>query len=230
MNYLEWNNIIGEHFFNPRNAGKDVYLYITKVDIINLVRQENSSLSDGSVWIDFVNAIKGGLPGASGNIASRAKCCYDRRNLISIDKTPIRFPPYISYLVFFVLPLTENLEGDYNSNNYYGRLNRLLTDSSIDQTLGVSDFRDYNLNLLWSDLENWANIKHCGDLGRFRVMPFKNANWIYVGKPFSQCILPPKATVKLPELFLQSGMMPWRASRTAPSKWRRPLLPSSVMV
>jgi hypothetical protein len=27
MNYLEWNNLIAQHFFNPENAGKDVYLY-----------------------------------------------------------------------------------------------------------------------------------------------------------------------------------------------------------
>lgn len=208
MNYLEWNNLVAEYFFNPKNGGKDVYLYLTKIDIIKLVRQENCFSSDESIWADFVNAIKIGLPGSSGNIASRAKSCYDRRNLVSIDKTPIRFPPYISYLVFFVLPLTEDLDGDYNSNNYYGRLNRLLTDNSIDQTLGVPDFRDNNINLLWSDLENWANIKHSGDLGWFRAIPFKNTTWIYVGKPFSQCILPPSTTAKLSELFLQAGMIP----------------------
>ena len=35
----EWNNIISAYFFNPDNAGKDIHLFITKQEIINLAKE-----------------------------------------------------------------------------------------------------------------------------------------------------------------------------------------------
>ncbi|MGG1920217.1 hypothetical protein AB1278_00190 [Chryseobacterium sp. NRRL B-14798] len=58
------------------------------------------------------------------------------------------------------------------------------------------------------DLANWANIKKQCDLGLFNVVPFSNANWVYVGKVFSQCVLPPKFLNRLPELFESIGLVP----------------------
>ena len=36
MNYLDWNDCLLSHFFNTENEGKEVFLYITKNEIINL--------------------------------------------------------------------------------------------------------------------------------------------------------------------------------------------------
>jgi hypothetical protein len=46
------------------------------------------------------------------------------------------------------------------------------------------------------------------DLGIFELKKFGNPNWIHVGKPFSQCVLPPSAINKLPELFFKAGLIP----------------------
>ncbi len=209
MTYLEWNNIISEYFFNPTNAGTDVYLYLTQTDIVQLAEHHYDQDEDkNKIWADFIGAIKRGLPGSNGSIITKAKYAYDKRALLRIDSVEIKYPPYLTYLVFFVLPLIEGIDGTYSANNYYDRLNRFLKNNQINENINTNDFRDNQINSLWEDLSNWANIKNNGDLGLFKIMPFTNKNWIYVGKVFSQCIFPPKAIKRLPELFSQAGMIP----------------------
>src|SRR5690606_26117470 len=118
-------------------------------------------------------------------------------------------PPYISYLTFLVLPLIENVDdNNQRANNYYGRLNAFLKNNQINETIGTTDFSNNQINCLWEDLATWANIKNNGDFGVFNLIPFSNANWIYVGKVFSQCVLPPKFLNRLPELFESIGLVP----------------------
>jgi hypothetical protein len=209
MKYLEWNNIISEYFFNPANAGKDIHLYLTKYDIISIAKQHLDEETDDEIWADFVGKIKFGIPGASGNIISKAKYAYDKRTATRIDSVEIKYPPYISYLTFIVLPLIENVDNsNLRANNYYGRLNTFLQSHQINETIRTADFSNNLINCLWEDLANWANIKNNGDLGLFNVVPFSNANWVYVGKVFSQCVLPPKFLNCLPELFESIGLVP----------------------
>jgi hypothetical protein len=210
MKYLEWNNIISEFFFNPANAGKDIHLYLTRNDIISIASLHFGEETEDEIWSDFVGKIKFGLPGASGNVIARAKYAYEKRNLKSIDSIEIKYPPYISYLVFLILPLIEDSAGCNNqrANNYYGRLNDFLKRNQINDTIGTNDFSINKINCLWGGLANWANVKNNGDLGLFNVIPFANINWIYVGKVFSQCVLPPKFLNRLPELFESIGLVP----------------------
>lgn len=208
MQYLEWNNIISEYFFNPANAGRNIHLYTTKADIIHLASKYFEEESEDEIWNDFIIAIKRGLPGSNGNIIAKAKYAYEKRQLLRIDSVEIKYPPYITYLVFFVLPLIEGIDGTYSANNYYDRLNRLLNVNNINETIGTNDFRNNQINNLWDNLANWANVKNNGDLGLFNVIPFTNARWVYVGKVFSQCVLPPKFLNRLPELFESIGLVP----------------------
>jgi hypothetical protein len=208
MDYIEWNNIISEYFFNFANAGKNIHLYTTRTDIIHLARKYFEEESDDEIWDDFIIAIKRGLLGSSGNITAKAKYAYEKRLLLRIKSIEIKYPPYISYLVFFVLPLIEGVDGTYSANNYYDRLNRFLSTNHINETIGTNDFRNNQINCLWDSLANWANVKNNGDLGLFNVIPFTNRHWVYVGKVFSQCILPPKFLNRLPELFESIGLVP----------------------
>lgn len=218
MKYLEWNNIISEHFFNPFNSGKDIHLYLTKNDIINLARKNFDSKTDDEIWDDFISSIKLGVPGSNGNIIAKAKYAHLKNNLVgrnksngkptTIDEVPVLYPPFISYLVFIVLPLVEGDDDDRRANNYYPRLNSFLHSIGINENIGSNDFRNNDINSLWVDLSKWANGVQNGDLGLFNVIPFTNANWIYVGKVFSQCVLPPKFLNRLPELFESIGLVP----------------------
>ena len=219
MKYLEWNNIISAYFFNPVNAGKEIHLYLTKNDIIGLARQNFNEETEDEIWIDFIKSIKRGIPGSNGNVIAKAKHAHSKNNLIglkksdgtfaAIDDVPVLYPPYISYLTFLVLPLIESLDNtNLRSNNYYGRLNAYLQSHQINENIGTTDFSNNQINSLWEDLASWANIKNNGDLGLFNVVPFSNANWVYVGKVFSQCVLPPKFLNRLPELFDSIGLVP----------------------
>lgn len=208
MKYLEWNNIISRHFFNNKNAGRDIHLYLSKADIINIASAYLNTETEECIWDDFIKAIRIGLPGSKGNIIAKTKYCYDKRYLTRIDSIEIIFPLYITYLVFLVLPLIEGVDGTFSANNYYNRLNRFLQNNQIYEKIGTNDFRSNEINSLWKNLENWSNIQKDGDLGIFKFRPFTNKNWIYVGKLFSQCVFPPKAIKRLPELFLQAGMIP----------------------
>ena len=207
MKYLHWNNLISDQLFNYKNAGKDIHLYLTKEDIVQIGKTSLQEV-DEEIWEDFIKSVKLGPPGSKGTIVNKAKYCYDKRMLNSIDSIELKSPPYIAYLIFLIQPLIEDIDGTYGANNYYDRLNRMLQQYSMNQTLGTRDFRDNNINFLWQDLEYWANTKNNGELGKFKVLPFKNSNWIYVGKFFSQCIFPPLALKRLPELFLEAGMAP----------------------
>lgn len=215
MKYLEWNNIISAYFFNSANAGKDIYLYLTKNDIIGLGKPYFTEETEDEIWTDFITSIKRGVPGSNGNIIAKAKCAHSKNNLVgrnksdgtpaTIEDIPVLYPPFISYFVFLVLPLIEVVEGNFRTTNYYGKLNSFL---SNDSNLGTNDFRNNQINCLWEDLADWANVKNNGDLGVFNIISFTNENWIYVGKVFSQCVLPPKFLTRLPELFEAIGLVP----------------------
>lgn len=219
MKYLQWNNAISEYLFNSANSGRDVYLYLTKVDIILIGSIYFDIETEEEIWKDFINSIKRGFPGSNGNVIAKAKFAHSKNNLVgknrldgtpaTIEDIPVLYPPFISYLIFLVLPLVEDIDDtNLRADAYYGRLNAFLQSHLINENIGTADFRNNQINCLWEDLANWANIKNNGDLGLFNVVPFSNANWVYVGKVFSQCVLPPKFLNRLPELFESIGLVP----------------------
>lgn len=219
MKYLEWNNLISAFFFNSENAGKEIHLYLTKIDIISLGKSSFSIENDEEIWLDYITSIKRGLPGSSGNILSKARFAHSKKSLVglkkadgtsaTIDNVPVLYPPYVSYLAFIVLPLIEDVGSNNKSaNNYYGRLNAFLQKNNIQENISTTDFRDNDINYLWEDLAYWANIRNNGDFGLFKVIPFSNPNWVYVGKVLSQCVIPPKILNRLPELFESIGLVP----------------------
>lgn len=202
--------MLGGYFFNPSNAGKDVYLYITREDIIQLAKPYFVEKTDEEIWRNFLFQIKYGLPGSGngGTIINRAINAHKLwviNNALNRDGVRAEFPPYIIYLIFLVLPL-NNIEDEYNANNYYKRLESFLRANNLENNFlrskGLSEIEE-----LWIDLENWANSTRSGEIGYFRSWNFKT-HWRYVGKLFSQCIFPPKAIKKLPELFLMAEMIP----------------------
>ena len=209
VNYLHWNNAIAEHFFNPNQDGKDVHLFITKNEIINIGKNLLDEHSDSEIWLSFVKRLKQGLPGsgASADLFDKALHCYEqwkRPGVKAIDGVELTFPPYIAYLVFSILPLTE-IQGEYNSNNYYDRLQDFLNQNDISQNLR-GKLRLFEK--LWDDLFIWTSIVKNEELGVFKPRNFINRNWKFVGKPFSQCLFSPKSIRALPALFYEYDLIP----------------------
>lgn len=57
MTYLEWNKILSEYFFNIDNAGRDVYLYLSKDDIVTIGKQFLPSKTEDEILRDYLHAL-----------------------------------------------------------------------------------------------------------------------------------------------------------------------------
>ena len=209
MNFLEWNNLIAKHFFNPDQAGKDIHLFITKQEIINLAKENFNEETDQEIWEDYLRKLKNGLPGSGGfpDIFDKAIYAFQQWKkpyLKSIEGVEIKYPPYIAHLVFAVLPLIE-IQGNYYATNYYDRLKDFLDENNIQQNLR-NKLRD--IDELWADLSNWSINTKNGELGCFKELLFTHETRKFVYKPFSQCVLTPKAIRKLPDFFYATGFVP----------------------
>lgn len=209
MNYLVWNNLIAGCLFNPVKAGQDVFLRLTKEEIIELGTTQNDDCTGDEIWRNFISCIKAGLLGSGQHttIIEKAIYAYNKwkaPGIKRIDGIELKYPPYISYIVFLVLPIID-IADNLNTNNYYDRLERFLQENGIRQNLR-NQLKD--IEVLWADVAHWANEQNNGASGFFQTRSFTNLSWRYVGKIFSQCIFPPKAIKKLPGLYHRAGMIP----------------------
>ena len=93
MTYLEWNDQLAEHFFPPAKAGRKVHLFATQ-ELIDKLGQ-----ASGESFSNFVEAVKTGPPWAhrSGLCQRALEALTDWRS------RSLKWPPYIAYLVLFVI-------------------------------------------------------------------------------------------------------------------------------
>lgn len=208
MRFIEWNNCIARYFFNPGNAGKDIHFYLTKSDLIKLGRVYLHEKDDNDIWNDYITAIKFD---ESDNAQQFPYSPIERPKQLFSSWNRIETPPFIAYLILYIIPLTETYDERFNTTNYYGKVNVFFKKYEIlneftEQSIGTTNFQI--ISHLWNALEEWSIIAKNCDLGIFELKKFGNQNWIHVGKPFSQCILSPSSINKLPELFYEAGLIP----------------------
>ncbi len=190
MNYLEWNNLITKHFFNPENTGKEVLLYVTKELI------EELGGSQGCGLPEFINAVKAG-PGwttRSGFCQMALQTCLNWRT------RGLEYPPYIAYLACFVLASGTHVE-DVRVYAYYPRLCNILGEP--DGTRFPSFDR---MHILWEDLEKWTKEDKHEELGRFAFGI--RGKMIWVGLPKFQTLISSDERKNLPELFVRADLDP----------------------
>ncbi len=210
MNYLEWNNAIGKWFFNEEKAEQEVYMFISKNDIVRIGKEHGIDGRDDNIFIDFIEGIRKGIPGKSsnGNILEHALYAYNKwqENPMRIDGVQVEYPLYIGYLALFVLPLTESNQTDLRADAYYPRLRSFLKKYDLPSMPAQNEY--INWNPLWDDLFDWSFEKKNTELGYFEVHPFRNERWVYVGKPLSQSIFPIHSVRQLPHFFETCGLVP----------------------
>lgn len=210
MNYLKWNNAIGKWFFNEEKAEQEVYLFISKHDIVKIGKQQGLDGGDENIFVDFIEAIRQGIPGRSsnGNILEHALYAYNKwqENPVKIDGVQVEYPLYIGYLALFVLPLTESNQTDLRADAYYPRIRSFLKKFDLSSMPAQNEHN--NWNSLWDDLFDWSFEKKNTELGYFEVHPFRNERWVYVGKPLSQSIFPIHSVRQLPQFFETCGLVP----------------------
>jgi hypothetical protein len=189
MDYLSWNNSLGRQFFRTENAGKRVFLYVTKE------LNDQIGATDGATE-DFVAATLIGPPWST-----RKGLCQRALQAMQDWRTRgCEFPPYIGYLGLFVLAAT--LDGPFPAYAYYPRLNALLGEPPHDGA-PASFNRMYEL---WSDLEEWSNIDTDGQLGTFTADIA--GGWLHVGIPVAQTVLTERERAGLPTFFAEFDFDP----------------------
>jgi hypothetical protein len=224
MKYLEWNNLIGAHLFDEQMAGKEVYLFLTKQDIIHVGKMSGNFNESGNetIWNDFLHAIRTGLPGEPRNSDYQGKLEYafQKVKILTIDGIKVLFPPYLGYLALTVLPILEvgqsQASNTFRANNYYSHIRDFLKLNKLPELPNLSQAR--NWNQIWQHLSDWTIQTKKTDLGVFQIRNF-SPSWVYVGLPLSQCLINRKALQRLPEVFLKEGLTPdcfisdkeWRA-------------------
>ncbi len=207
MNYLEWNDLIASFFFNEDIADKEVYLYITKEDIINIGKEKLSDKSNLETWQDFLCAVKVGYNNKvdDTDIIETLLWVFEYyKEAKNQNREQFIYPIYIAYLVLFILPLTN--EEQLNINSFYERVNLFLSQNELPQLLNQTNRQ--NWNKVWEDLEYWSIYEKNCELGYFEIHKFGNPNWRFVSKPLSQCLIKLSSIKKLPTLFYQNNILP----------------------
>jgi hypothetical protein len=204
MDYIEWNNLIGKHFFNETNSGREVFLYVND-DVLNEIGQETNCDVN-----DFIESIK---MGPSWLDLERFEICdkafhiyYNWRLKGSLDSyfnqtgLDFSYPTYIGYLAFFVLAAVT--ETDFGSNSYYPGFWKRL---GMKQDLGTPA-RFHKMRELWEDLETWSREEKREELGRFVVRV--RGGFSHVGIPWSQTLLSENECKLLPNFFERADLDP----------------------
>ncbi|HZW40287.1 MAG TPA: hypothetical protein VFF33_13395 [Ignavibacteriaceae bacterium] len=207
MDYLKWNNKIAANFFNEEMEDREVHLYISKSDIIEIGKSMLDDLIEEEIWADYIKALKNGWNGKvdGSNILRTLLWIYEYYKNQKSSKS-FEYPPYLGYLVIFIIPLAD--EKQINFSSYYALINNFLTTNSLPEL--QSQTKDSNWNALWEDLEHWSIYEKNCELGYFEIHQFLNPNWVYVSKPLSQCFFKPSSLKKIPSLLFQNNFLPYQ--------------------
>jgi len=190
MDYLEWNNLFVKHFFNRLMIGREVLLYVNE-EVIEAVGEPF-----GAKISDFIESVTKGPEWAKGSrLCQKAYEAYANWRTRNLE-----YPPYVSYLVFFVLAAVT--ETDRAPQSYYPRLWKLLGEHEDTGTPAGFDI----MFELWDDLEKWSREDRHEELGRFVARI--RGDQINVGLPRSQTILSENERKALPAIFEAAGLDP----------------------
>ena len=192
MDYLEWNNAIGAHFFNPDKSGKRIFLYVTK-DVLNGLGESRNADFNA-----FKAAVKLGPPWITRHGQSICQQALQAFDDWRDRKT--EYPPYLGYLALFVLADIINV--GFARHAYYPGLRSLLGEHPES---GM--YPSFNrMHHLWDDLALWSNQDRNGEWGVFDADIV--GEWMHVGFPRAQTLLTDEERENLPCLFADNGFDP----------------------
>jgi hypothetical protein len=192
MNYFEWNEAIGKHFFNADRSGSRVFLYVT-TEVLNEIGEPYNADID-----DFIAAVRQGPP---WEVRPGVGIC--QQALHTIDRWRDRnlgYPPYLCYLSLFVY--ADSIDVGFARHSYYPGLRSLI--GEIPESGMYPSFNQ--MYKLWDDLAVWSNVDRHGELGIFDADIV--GEWMHVGLPKAQTLLTDRERESLPKLFAENGLDP----------------------
>lgn len=187
MDYLEWSDRIGAHFFTPDKAEKRVFLFVTE-DLINKLGAPSPN-----PLADFITAAMTGPPWATRQgLCMRAIQAFELWRVMGRE-----YPAYLTSLALFVLAAGQG--GDFAPHAYYPRLRTLIGERPESGQIPSFD----RMHTLWEDLEDWTQNDKEGQLGIFRT--YRSGSWRHVGLPQAQMLLTDDELGSLPRIFAAAG-------------------------
>lgn len=194
MDYLSWNDILTEHFLGKERSGAPLYLYANE-DLVNRLGEPHAS-----EVADLVRAAKLGPPWVTQDAG------FCQKAFEAMDgwrNRELRFPPYIAYLVVFVL--AASLKTEFSAIAYYKPLRKLLGEPT-ESNLAFPGFN--RMQELWKDLEVWTSSDTNGQFGVFAINWAALSKWKHVGLPISQALLTDSELAGLKRIYAESALDP----------------------
>ena len=205
MHYYEWNDLIGNLLFSPAKAGLPVLLYLTKEQITQRALATSQFETEEEAWRNFARSSSRWF-GKDKNLTesiTEALVSGQRINLSS-KSYQTDYPVYLNLLIMSVLPLTNETTDFISQADYYRRAAEYAHCHSLPAI--VKQTTQQNWNAAWEHLQTWSIEKKGSAWGRFQIND--EFGHVYVGKPFSQCLIPTGILQDLPRAFVRAGWVP----------------------
>lgn len=200
MNYLQWNNFIGDLIFSEGAQGKMVSLLISKDELIQAARKVfniGDNVDEERILEDFKQAWRQGYPSKSPLRGLVEKINYEYKhgdgfhkrgksfiNWIDDIEYPVYYPPALTHLVGVLMAVLDR--------NEQSRYKRVCLFFGIPANLFPSMNEGMNWNKAWDGLIWWANEYKNGSLGRLPNKSLSSQKFEYMGKPYTHLLLSKK--------------------------------------
>ena len=229
MDYLKWNDLVGDFFFgNEENLGKTIFLYIDKDLLVDFFKQKyfSDNRSPEEIWNDFIESlnnpiIKTDSFGRQFDYSfSSTKQSYKERletlvrwYRMNNKNAQSKYPIYLSYLI---LPIIA--KAHYRDSGVKNAVTTFFDDANNSIRHDDSDLtgRDYLLKSicfsndlenggLWKDLYNWS-LENGYGVTYFDFNPAYENKWKYVNMVLDQCLINANDKIRARELYDKAGL------------------------
>ena len=228
MEYLKWNDLIGDYFFcNEENLGKTIFLYIDKNLLIEFYKKKNTdNRADDDIWQDFINVLNNPIiridsfgrrfeyPFSAYEYSYRARLeklirwySFNNRNAQS------KYPIYLSFLILPIIAKAQERDtGVKNAVSLFfnNENNGILHDETdlnganylLKSICFTNDREDGGL---WNNLHIWS-LENGYGITYYNFVPTNDNNWKYVNMVMDQCLINANEKVRARALYDRAGL------------------------
>ena len=211
MTYIEWNNAIIKHFFNPENEEKEVMLYFSET-IVEEVGINNFPKPDDGYVDDFYKALRLGVTGIPNENYINRILALEQKYLTrctAIDGVDFEYPPYLSYILAFMLPFTSgNINEDFNMGNFHGYVKDFFETKQLTKNYdGIIHNHLTDIDYLWKRINDWLMDDKNFSLGILEEIN-PSAGRRFVGKFEYHILFRKEQEERLSMVFDQNEILP----------------------
>ncbi|MDH6304839.1 hypothetical protein M2459_001577 [Parabacteroides sp. PF5-5] len=226
MNYKEWNDCIAHFLFNKAKKDMEVFLYVTKRDIIQIYKERNSTsvMTDEEIWKDFIEAINNPKFDLAEGVhvdlrkdsyIEKVKEAY-RYNSLNWYRNE-KYPLYLTFALVLVIPLVEALnESKITDAGYYDKVRTFFSANLI--KFDENDFCTASFRKLFEDnrdegkidillhLQEWTKNHQLGIFEKPDLVRNRGNRWVHA--IYSQVLISESDTNRLKLLFSKLELPP----------------------